>query len=102
MAKKYRMILLVAFIAFVVFFDPYKIRITFTLPTCINFLMLALFYIGISKYREKLTGTILSKAETFWAIVLGFCMTLGYGLIRGSGFGVFYGSILAVVKSQSG
>jgi len=82
---------------FVTFFDPFKLRLYLTLPTVINFLMLASTFFVFYKNRKALTEVKLSKADILCGSVLGFCMTLGYGLIRGHGFGVFYSSPVTVL-----
>lgn len=85
--------------AILTFFDPFKNRIDFNLATLVNFVMLLGVLMLLYLNFEKIKSIKLSKVDVFFALVLGFCMTLGYGLMRNNGFDTFYGSFFCVIIS---
>ena len=61
--------------------------------------MLAFFIVVLYQQYDQIADYKLKKVELAFALVLGFCMNLGYGLMRGNGFNVFYGSVTAAIVS---
>ena len=82
---------------FVTFFNPFSLKFYFTLPSLINYTMIAaMSYLFYRSYAD-ISSVKLSKTEKLAGILLGACMTLGYGLTQGDGFDIFYGRAIAVL-----
>lgn len=85
---------------FFAFVDPLSLQIKFDDPVAkAEFVMIAVMELCIWWKRRKSAGVSLAKKDYALAIIFGFFMMLGYGLIRGQGFEIFYGSAFTVIFS---
>ncbi len=83
--------------AFFSFFDPLGIGFEFSKTALANCAMLAVAFGVFYASYENIAKITLKAYEKFFAVILGLCMTLGFSLLRGKGFDVFYASTVAVV-----
>lgn len=98
--KKISALLIVVFLSvFFSFFNPAAVKINISVFNVINAVALAVCSMFFVLKQSYINNVKLSKAERFFALLLGFCLTLGCGLTHATGFGVFYGSIVAGVFS---
>ncbi len=82
---------------FLSFFDPARLAFTFSFAALAEFLMVSALSVLFFCRSARFSDISLTKKDYFFSIVFGFCLTLGYGLLRGNGFDVFYGSVFAVI-----
>lgn len=95
-----RIITLIVFLliaGLLIFFNPIDLGVDFNLVTCVEFVTILSLSIVFYKRSSQISKELLTKKDYVFSVIFGLCMTLGYGLIRGNGFEIFYGSILAVV-----
>lgn len=83
--------------AFFAFFDPVDFRLDLSFVTAAEFVMIGAMLMLFFLKPALLKSVVFTKKDYVFAILFGFFMTLGYGLMRGHGFDVFYGSLSAVL-----
>ncbi len=79
------------------FLNPANFKFDFNFVTLSQFVMISALLVVFFLKTSKLSEQILKKKDYVFSVIFGFCLTLGYGLIRGNGFDVFYGSIFASI-----
>ena len=84
------------FAAFVSFFNPLECQFRFSVPSIINCIMILSLLVKFYADYEEISAVRLFKWEKFFGVLLGICITLGYGLFKRSGFDIFYGTAITI------
>lgn len=69
----------------------------FNIISVSEFIMILCLEIIFYRNRASLSKISLNKKDYILTLIFGFCMTLGYGLIRGYGFDIFKHSVYAII-----
>ena len=91
------MIIMIIMTLFTGMFNPLKLQIEISVASIVSTMMLAWLVFRVNRDYDKFSEYKLNSIENVIITIFSVCHTVGYGLLKGLGFDIFYSNAITIV-----